>query len=277
MPSVTEVDSLVNFEFVTPTSDDSTPAQDLVPTRPATPLPDESAAVDLTPSHVAPTYSVVSSYPNFNLMIRDMELETWDCLLQCNLKEDNGGLHARDYHPVQSVSTYYMRFHTSPSALFGSRFGHFRRVFPSDETKIKLGVALRLEDTSISTFLPVTDYPVMFIRLNKPIHCEEGYIYTFTCDPFSRSPNPESIEPTTNLIAIPEHHAHEETAHLEYQILTLHQCVLEKVYALPLLCTWENEWSPLPFSKVEDLYWSEEVKKAESGQIEQAGQSLAMQ
>ena len=166
----------------------------------------------------------------------------------------------------------------SPCAWFGSRFGHFGRVFPSDETKIKLGVALRLEDTSISTFLPVADYPIIFICLKKPIHREEGYIiYQFTCDLFSRSPNPESIEPTTNLIAIPEHHAHEETAHLKYQISTLHQRVLEKVYALPLLHTWENEWSPLPFGKVEDLYWSEEVTKAESGQIEQAGQSLAMQ
>jgi hypothetical protein len=106
MPSVTEVDTLVNFKFVTPTSDNSTPTQDLVPTRPATPLPDESAAVDLTPSHVAPTYSVVSSYPSFNQTIRD--LETWDRLLQYNLKGDNGGLHAHDYHPVQSVSTYYM-------------------------------------------------------------------------------------------------------------------------------------------------------------------------
>jgi hypothetical protein len=106
MPSVTEVDSLVNFEFVTPASDYATPMQDLVPTRPATLLPDESAAVDLTPSHIAPTYSVVSSYPNFNLMMSDME--TWDRLLQRNLKEDNGGLHACDYHPVQSVSMYYM-------------------------------------------------------------------------------------------------------------------------------------------------------------------------
>jgi hypothetical protein len=101
MPSATEVDTLVNFEIVTPANNDSTPMQDLVPTRPATPLPDELAAVDLTPM-----YSIVSSYPNFNLMMSDME--TWDCLLQRNLKEDNGGLHAHDYHPVQSVSTYYM-------------------------------------------------------------------------------------------------------------------------------------------------------------------------
>ena len=222
MPSATEVDTLVNFEFVTPANDDSTPTQDLVPMRPMTPLLDESAAVDLTPSHVAPTYSVVSSYPNFNLMMSDME--SWDCLLQHSLKEDNGGLHARDYHPVQSVGPYYMHLPISPCTWFGSQFGHFGRVFPSDETKIKSGVALHLEDTLISTFLPVADYPVMFIRLNKPIHREEGYIiYQFTCNLFSRSPNPESIEPTTNLIAIPECHAHEEAAHLEYQISTLHQ------------------------------------------------------
>ena len=31
MLSATEVDTLVNFEFVTPTNDDSTPMQDLVP------------------------------------------------------------------------------------------------------------------------------------------------------------------------------------------------------------------------------------------------------
>jgi hypothetical protein len=106
MPSVSEVDTLVNFKIVTPAIDESTLTQDLVPTRPATPFLDKSAAVDLTPSHVAPTYSIVSSYLSFNQMIRDME--TWDCLLQRNLKEDNGGLHACDYHPVQSVSTYYM-------------------------------------------------------------------------------------------------------------------------------------------------------------------------
>jgi hypothetical protein len=106
MPSVIEVDTLVNFEIVTPVNNEPTPTQDLVPTRPATSLPDKSAAVDLMPSHVAPTYSVASSYPNFNLMIRDME--SWDRLLQSSLKEDNGGLQARDYHPVQSVSMYYM-------------------------------------------------------------------------------------------------------------------------------------------------------------------------
>ena len=111
MLSITEVDTLVNFKFVTPANNDSTPMQDLVPTWPMTPLPDKLAAVDLTPSHVVPTYSVVSSYPNFM-----SDMESWDRLLQRSLKEDNGGLHAHDYHPVQSVGPYYMCLPTSPCA-----------------------------------------------------------------------------------------------------------------------------------------------------------------
>jgi hypothetical protein len=39
--------------------------------------------------------------------------------------------------------------------------------------------------------------------------------------------------------------------------------------------TWENEWSPLPFDKIEDLSWSEEVEKTKSGQLEKEGQNLA--
>ena len=75
----------------------------------------------------------------------------------------------------------------------------------------------------------------------KPICYEEGYIiYQFTCNLFSSSSNPQSLESPTNLIAIPEYHTHEE-AHLRYEIATLHQQVLEKAYALPPLCTWENE------------------------------------
>jgi hypothetical protein len=85
------------------------------------------------------------------------------------------------------------------------------------------------------------------------------------------------LEPSTNLIAIPEYHAHEEAAHLKYEIATLHQQVLETVYALPPLCTWENKWCTLPFGKIEDLLWGEEVEKAELGWSEQEGQNLVMQ
>ncbi|KIM73089.1 hypothetical protein PILCRDRAFT_15535 [Piloderma croceum F 1598] len=167
-------------------------------------------------------YSVVLTYPNFDLMMRDME--SWDHLLQRSLKEDNGGLHARDYHVIQTVSPFYMCFPTRPCAWFVTGSGHLGRAFPSDETKLQSGVALCLEDALILTFLSITDYPIIFIHLKKPFHHEEGYvIYQFTCDLFSRSPNPESLEPPTNLITIPEYHTHREAAHLKYEISTLHQ------------------------------------------------------
>ncbi|KIM82741.1 hypothetical protein PILCRDRAFT_7647 [Piloderma croceum F 1598] len=193
MLSATEVNSLVNFEFVTPANDEPTFTQDLVPTRSVTLLLDELAAVDLMLGHIAPTYSVVSTYPNFDLTMRDME--SWDHLLQRSLKEDNGDLHAHDYHIVQTISPFYMHFPTCLCAWFVTGPGHLRRAFP-----------------------------IIFLCLKKPICCEEGYvIYQFTCDLFSRSPNPESLEPPTNLIAILEYHTHEEAAHLKYEISTLHQ------------------------------------------------------
>ncbi|KIM76203.1 hypothetical protein PILCRDRAFT_12969 [Piloderma croceum F 1598] len=208
--------------------------------------------------------------------MRDME--SWNHLFQPSLREDNGGLHAQEYHVVQAISPFYMCFPTRPCAWFITGPGHLRRAFPSDETKLQLGIVLHLEDTSISTFLPVTDYPVNFIHLEKPIHHEEGYvIYQFTTNLLSRSHNPQSLEPPTNLIAIPEYHAHEEAAHLNYEIATLHQRVLEKVYALPPLHTWENKWCTLSCGKIEDLSWSEEVEKAELGWSEQEEQNLVTQ
>jgi hypothetical protein len=121
-----------------------------------------------------------------------------------------------------------MHFPTHSCTWFGIGLG-------SDETKLQSGIVLHFKDTSISTFLPITDFPINFIRLKKLIHCEEGYvIYQFTSNLFSCSHNPQSLEPPTDLIAIPEYHAHEEVAHLRYETATLHQWVLEKAYALPL-------------------------------------------
>jgi hypothetical protein len=179
---------------------------------------------------------------------------------------------------IQAVSAYYMQFPTCPCARFVTGPGHLGRAFPSDETKLQSGVALHLEDTSISTLLPVADYPVNLICLEKPIRCEEGYIiYQLTTDLLSCSHNPQSLERPTNLIPIPEYHTHKEAAHLKCEIASLHQQVLEKAYALPPLLTWENEWCTLPCGKIEDFSWSEEVEKAESGWSEQEEQNLVTQ
>jgi hypothetical protein len=108
----------------------------------------------------------------------------------------------------------------------------------------------------------------------EPIRRDKGYIiYKFVSDLFSRYHTPQPKKAPTNLIAIPEYHAHKEAAHLISQEPTLHQRVLEEAYALPPLRTWENKWSP-PFSEtLQDLKWSEDVENAqEPGELVQEGQ-----
>jgi hypothetical protein len=167
-----------------------------------------------------------------------------------------------------------MWFPTCPCVWFIAEPGSLGRVLPSDETKLRSGLALRLEDSAISTFLPAGEYPINFVRLMEPIRRDKGYvIYKFVSDLFSRYRTPQPEKAPTNLIAIPEYHAHEEAAHLVSQEPTLRQWVLEEAYALPPLRTWENEWSP-PFSEtLQDLKWSEEVENAqEPGELVQEGQ-----
>jgi hypothetical protein len=112
----------------------------------------------------------------------------------------------------------------------------------------------------------------------EPIQRDKGYvIYKFVSDLFSHYRTPQPEKAPTNLIAIPEYHAHEEAAHLVSQEPTLRQRVLEEAYALPPLRTWENEWSP-PFSEtLQDLKWSEEEEKnQEPGELVQEGQKYLM-
>src|ERR1700734_515339 len=98
---------------------------------------------------------------------------------------------------------------TCPCAWFIAAPGHLGRVLPSDETKLRSGVALHFEDSAISTYLPVDEYPINFVHLGEPIRREKGYvIYNFTSDLFSHYRTPR-----TNLITIPEFHAHSEAAH----------------------------------------------------------------
>jgi hypothetical protein len=86
--------------------------------------------------------------------------------------------------------------------------GHLRRAFPSDETKLKSGVALCLEDCSISINMLTDKYPIHYIHLKKPIHHERGYVfYEFTSDLFLCFRTPHPAKPPTNLITIPIFHA----------------------------------------------------------------------
>jgi hypothetical protein len=96
-------------------------------------------------------------------------MKLWNCLLQRGLQEDNGGLQAGDYLTVQAISLFYMQFPTRPCVWFIAEPGCLGRVLPSDETKLRSGLALHLKDSTILTFLPAGKYPINFIRLMEPI------------------------------------------------------------------------------------------------------------
>jgi len=196
----------------------------------------------------------------------------WDQVLQMGLHEDNSGWHAWDYHTVHAISPFYMKFPMHPCVWFITLPGSIGRGFPSDETRLKLGAALRLEDDSICAHLPTEVFPTNLIRLEKPICCDRGYIiYWFTSDLFShfRIPRPETAP--TNLVAIPEYHTDSEAAHLRVQEATLHQRIQEEDYALPPLHTWDDDpfLSPLPTQV--NLTWSEEMERFWKHTEEQLG------
>ena len=231
MLSAPETHPIPSIDPAGPTTEDTAVAYNLVPTQPLTPLPGDSAAIDLTPSHTPPAYTLTPPSSHDEKLAADIayhsspnQMDFWDHTLQDSCQEKNGGLHAREYLPVQAVSPYRTRIPTSPGAWFGTGFGHLGRAFPSDETKLRSGIALGREDSSISTFLPVADYPINFIHLGKAIRWEPGYIiYTFISNLFSRTRTPQSQKAPTNLITIPVCHMHEEAAHLTIESATLHQ------------------------------------------------------
>ena len=132
-------------------------------------------------------------------------------------------------------------FSMYPSVWFITLPGSIGRGFPSDETRLKSGVALHLEDDMICVHLPTEVFPTNLIHLGKPICHDRGYIiYQFTFDLFShfRIPQPETAP--TNLVAISEYHTDSEAAHLRVQEATLHQRIQEEDYALPPLRTWDD-------------------------------------
>ncbi|KIM76588.1 hypothetical protein PILCRDRAFT_12641 [Piloderma croceum F 1598] len=260
MLASTETNPYMDFKLIGPNEEDAT-SEGLIPTQPSTPLPDMSDAVDLTPSHTAPINPLISAYTNLNP----------------TSNEENGGLQASDYAVVQATSPFYMRFPTRPRVWFIPSPGCLGRVLPSDKTRLKSGVVLCLEDSSISTYLPVAEYPINFIRLREPIRRDKGYVvYRFTSNLFSRFHTPQLEKAPTNLIAIPEYHAHGEADHLVSKEATLHQQVLEEDYALPPLCIWDNDWSPLYMEMLKNMTWSEEMDMInKTGQSEKKGQKAS--
>ncbi|KIM86287.1 hypothetical protein PILCRDRAFT_4802 [Piloderma croceum F 1598] len=283
MSASTETNPYMDFKLVGPNEEDAA-SEGLIPTRPSTLLPDMSDAIDLTLSHTAPNNPLILAYTNLNptsnvtaLHSSPAMMKLWNRLLQCNLQEENSGLQASDYAVVQATSPFYMRFPTRPCVWFIALPGCLGKVLPSDETRLKSGVALHLEDSSISTYLPVAEYPINFIRLREPIRRDKGYVvYRFTSDLFSCFRTPQLEKAPTNLIAIPEYHAHSKADHLISKEATLHQQVLEEDYALPPLRIWDNDWSPLCVETLKNMIWSEEMDMInETGQSEKGGQKAS--
>jgi hypothetical protein len=193
-------------------------------------------------------------------------------MLQIGLHEDNGGLHTWDYHTVCAVSPFYMKFPMYLSMWFITLPGSIRRGFPSDKTKLKSGVTLRLKDDMICAHFPTKVFPTNLIHLGLHIRCDRGYvIYEFTSDLFSHFHIPWPESAPTNLIAIPKYHANSEAAHLRVQEATLHQRIQEEDYALPPLCTWDDDPFTNPPPTQVNLTWSEEMERLRKHAEEQLG------
>jgi hypothetical protein len=156
MSIATDTNPLTSFEFADFNAED-TAKKALVPTRLSTPLPDESAVIDLMPKHTVidafeptspdhnPSFNIIALHSSANMM------KLWNRLLQSGLRGGNGGLQASDYAVIQATSPYYMGFPTRPCAWFIAAPGHLGRVLPSDETKLRSGIVLHLEDSAITS------------------------------------------------------------------------------------------------------------------------------
>jgi hypothetical protein len=182
MSTSTETNPFTNFKLTSPDKE-NTSMQALILMQPTTPLVNKSVVLDLTPDHsTTPTYSLVSTPPNLNPSFNIIALysspnmmKLWNHLLQCGLREDNSGLQAGDNVIIQAVSPYYMQ-PTHPCIWFIAKPGCLRRVLPSDETKLRSGLVLCLEGSTISTFLPVREYSINSICLKEPIQHDKGYV-----------------------------------------------------------------------------------------------------
>ncbi|KIM86501.1 hypothetical protein PILCRDRAFT_4984 [Piloderma croceum F 1598] len=119
-----------------------------IATHPSTPLPDNSAGTLTTISSPLsplladdnPPHDDEKLYPSIKIE------QMWNRILQTSLKEDNGSLHTSDYHPVEAISPLYIKASNRPGAWFMIGSGRLGRAFPSDETRLRSGVVLHLED-----------------------------------------------------------------------------------------------------------------------------------
>jgi hypothetical protein len=102
----TSFNPFLNLQLPPPAIEDTT-MQPFVAMCPSTPLPGDSADMDLLSTHDNPSSLLTSVSTDHNLSIDVEKLYSsikikwlWDRILQTNLTEDNGGLHTPNYHII---------------------------------------------------------------------------------------------------------------------------------------------------------------------------------
>jgi hypothetical protein len=186
----THFNPFLNLQLPAPATE-GTILYPLIITCPSTPLPDDSAgSLMMISSPISPIPADDNPLHNNEKLYPSTQIEQmWNHILQTSLKEDNGGLCTSNYHIVEAVSPLYIKASIRPNHL-GAWFmvgsGRLRRAYPSDETKLRSGIVLRLEDCSISINMLTDEHPIHYIHLKKPIRHERGYVfYKFISDLYS--------------------------------------------------------------------------------------------
>jgi hypothetical protein len=101
-------------------------------------------------------------------------IDMWNRLLQDHAKEPGDRLSATDYTIVEAVSPYYILRPTSISAWFITEPGLAGRNNPSGESRLTTGIALCLEDRSVTSKTHGTEFHIYYCRLGTPSFVREG-------------------------------------------------------------------------------------------------------
>jgi hypothetical protein len=222
-------------------------------TRPNSPSSEASANAtytDLTPlhnlvpipsikRHLADVLEPMSMYGATSGII-----DMWNRLLQDHAKEPGDRISATDYTIIEAVSPYYILRPTSTSAWFITEPGLAGRNNPSGESRLTTGIALCLEDRTVTSRTHGTEFHVYYCRLGIPISREGGYtFYSTKEDFFSQRYFPCAATPISTIVAVPDYHTREEGRYLSVQPNTFGQRMIPGYsnLALPPLRTWEKE------------------------------------
>jgi hypothetical protein len=171
-------------------------------------------------------------------------IDMWDRLLKDHTKAVGNRLRATDYAVVGAVSPYLTLDPTSPGAWFIDEPGLAGRTDLSRESRLTTGIALCLEDRSVTSRTSGTKFHIYFCRLGVPIFREGGYTFYSTEEHFfSRKYFPCKDTPLSTIVAVPDYHTCMDGRYLSIQLNTFGQRMVEGYsnLALPPLRVWEKE------------------------------------